>query len=211
MFAKRAILFAGALLLSLQAAMAADSGFIDSPPQLAPDADRAGAMIWNKPGVDPAAYTKIMIEPITIFVSPDSEYKGLSAGDLKVLADGFNETLVKTLGPEITVANQAGPGVVYLRAALTNVKLAKKKRGLLGYTPVGLVVTAAKDLAGARISLTDAVLEVEMIDSVSGERLGVLVDKAPKEAGAKDLSWEAIDRAFVFYATRLKGRMLAKG
>ena len=140
MFAKRAILFAGALLLSLQAAVAAESGFIDSPPQLAPDADRAGALIWNKPGIDPAVYKKVLIEPITIFVSPDSQYKGLNASDLKALADGFNETLIKTLGPEITAASQAGPGVVYLRVALTNVKLAKEKRGLLGYTPVGLVV-----------------------------------------------------------------------
>ena len=40
------------------------------------------------------------------------------------------------------MVNKAGPGVLYLRAALTNVKVAKKKRGVLGYTPIGFVATS---------------------------------------------------------------------
>jgi hypothetical protein len=150
-----------------------------------------------------------MIEPITIFTSPDSEYKDLDANELKSLADGFNETLVTTLEPEIPVLNKAGPGVMYVRAALTNVKLAKKKRGLLGYTPIGFVVTAVADAAGARISLKDAVLEVEVLDAATGERLAVLVDKAPTAAGSEDLSWDSIKKTFTFYAERFKARTLA--
>ena len=42
-----------------------------------------------------------------------------------------------------------------------------------------------------------------------GERIGVLVDKAPNAAG-KELSWDTVNETFVFYATRLKSRMLAK-
>ena len=96
-----------------------------------------------------------------------------------------------------------------MRAALTNVKLAQKKRGLLSYTPIGLVATAVADAAGSRISLNDAVLEVEMLDAATGGRLGVLVDKAPKAAGREALSWDSINRTFAFYAERFKARMLA--
>ncbi len=117
-----------------QSAKAADSGFIENMPPLAPDGDRAGAMIWTKPGVDRTSYQKIMVEPITIFISPESDYKGLDAGELKMLADRFHEAVVATLEPEIAVVNKAGPGVMYMRAALTDVKLANKKRGILGYT-----------------------------------------------------------------------------
>lgn len=205
----RSLCVAGVLALSLQNAFAAGSGFIENMPQLAPDPDRAGAMIWTKPGVDRAAYTKVMIEPVTVFISPDSEYKGLDADELKALADGFRETITKTLEPEIPVVNQGGAGVMYIRAALTNVKVAKKKRGLLGYTPVGLVAGAVKTAAGGpSLSLQDAVLEIETYDPVSGERLGVLVDKAPKEASG-DLSWDAIDATLSFYAERFKTRMQA--
>ena len=209
MLIKRSLLIAGLLSMSLHQAIAADSKFIDNMPQLAKDSERAGAMIWTKPGMNRAVYTKVMIEPITIFISPNSEYQDLDANELKALADGFNETLIKTLEPEIAVLNKAGPGVMYMRAALTNVKLAKKKRGLLSYTPIGLVATAVADAAGARISLKDAAVEIEMLDSTTGERLGVLVDKAPTTPGNENLSWDSINEVFKFYAERFKARTLS--
>lgn len=204
----RSMLIGGILVLLAQAALAGNSEFIDDMPPLTQDPDRAGAMIWQKPGIKREDYTRVMIEPVTIFISPDSAYQGLNADELKALADGFHEALAQTLEPAIPVVNAGGPGVAYLRAALTNVKLVKKKRGLLGYTPIGLIVTAAKDAAGARISLEDAVLEIELLDSASGERLGVLVDKAPRTAG-DELSWDSIKRTFVYYAERFKARMQA--
>ncbi len=202
----RSLLAAGFLLLFVQQALADSSPFIDNMPPLGQDPDRAGAMIWQKPDLDRSAYTRVMIEPITIFISPDSEYQGLDADALKQLAAKFQETVTRTLEPEIPTVYERGPGVAYVRAALTNVKLAKKKRGLLSYTPIGLVVTAATSAGDANISLKDAVLEVEMLDSMTGERLGVLVDKAPKAADG-DLSWEAINETLGFYARRLKARM----
>lgn len=206
---ERTLLVAGMLALSMQQAFAGGSPFIDDMPPLAADPDRAGAMIWQKPGLDRAAYTRVMIEPVTLFVSADSEYQGLDADDLKALADGFRETVTRTLEPDIPVVSQKGPGVLYLRVALTEVKVARKKRGLLGYTPIGLVARAAKEaVAGPSVSLRDAVLEIEMLDSVSGERLGVLVDKAPK-GSAEEVSWEAISKTFTFYAERFKSRMKA--
>lgn len=135
----RSLLATSLLVLSMHQAFAGNSQFIDNMPQLAPDPDRVGAMIWQKPGVNRAAYTRVMFEPMTIFISPDSEYQGLNADELKALADTFREVVTRTLEPEIPVVNQKGEGVLYLRAALTNVKVAKKKRGLLGYTPIGLV------------------------------------------------------------------------
>lgn len=209
MLISRTLLLAGMLCMSLQQAVAADSRFIDNMPQLTKDPERAGAMIWTKPEVNRAAYTKVMIEPVTIFISPNSEYQNIDVNELKTFADGFNETLIKTLEPEIAVVHKAGPGVLYMRAALSNVKLAQRKRGLLSYTPVGLVATAVADATGARISMSDAALEVEMLDSMTGERLGVLIDRAPKAAGSETLSWDSINRTFVFYAERFKARMLA--
>ncbi len=227
MLIKRSLVVAGLLSLFLSPAIAADSRFIDNMPQLTKDPGRAGAMIWTKPDLNRAAYTRVLIEPIAIFISPTSEYQDLDANELKAIADGFSETFTKTLEPEIAVLNTPGPGVVYMRAALTNVKLTQKKRGLLGYTPIGLVVTAVADAGGARISLKDAALEVEMLDSVTGERLGVLVDPAltiaakekpqqnfdgaatPTTTGSETLSWDSINEVFKFYAERFKARMLA--
>lgn len=200
----QALLALGILALSLNPAIAGSSKFIDNMPKLEQDPDRAGAMSWVKPDVDRAAYTKVMIEPVTIFISPDSEYQGLNADELKALADGFHEAITKALEPEVNVVNQGGPGVLYVRAAITNVKVAKKKRGLLGYTPIGLVAGA---VTGPNVSLKDAVLEIETLDSVSGDRMGVLVDKAPVTTGNEELSWDSINNTFTYYAERYKSRM----
>lgn len=213
---RRTLLIAGGLFLLTQQALSAASDFIEDMPELSKDPDRQGAMIWEKPGLDRAQYTRVMIEPVTLYISPDSKEKGLKADELKALSDEFEQAIVNTLEPEIPVVSQPGPGVAYIRAAIVDIKLEKKKRGLLGYTPVGFVVTAAADAAGMRISLKDAVLETEVLDSVSGERIGVLVDEAPElkdpEGGddAKEkLSWDAISAAFSYYAERFKSRMQA--
>lgn len=209
MLIKRVLLLAGVLFMSTQQALAADSGFIDDMPELVQDADRAGTMIWMKPGLDRSAYTRVMMEPVQIFISPDSPYQGIDANEMKALADSFHEAVVKTLEPEIPVLSQGGPGVIYLRSAITNVKLTTPKRGLLSYTPVGLVVHAVASAGGPRVSMNEAALEVEMLDAVSGERLGVLIDRAPKVPEGEALSWDTIRSEFTFYAERFKARMLA--
>src|SRR5574340_1559388 len=88
----RFLLATAVLALSLHPACAGDSAFIDNLPALTPDPDRTGAMMWQKPGVDRAAYTRVMVEPLTIFISPDSEYQGLDADEFKALADTFRRS-----------------------------------------------------------------------------------------------------------------------
>ena len=187
------------------------SEFLDIHPELRPDPDRPGAMAWQKPGFDRAKYTKVMFEPLSVFVAPDSEYKGFNADDVNALAAGFRDAVVQALEPELPVVNVAGSGVLYVRAAITRVKLKKPTRGLLGYTPIGLIVTAAQDAAGKRISLEDAVLELEARDAVTGEPLAVIVDSrlTTKASGKEELSWKSIEDTFKFYAMRFKSRMLA--
>lgn len=202
----RALWVIVSVALFLQYSLAGASEFIENMPKLAKDTDRPGAMIWQKPGVNRAAYTRVLIEPLTIFISPDSEYKGLDGDDLKDLADGYQEALTKALEPDVPVVNKGGQGVLYIRAALTNVKITKGKFRLLNVTPIGLARRAAKGPT-VNLSLKDAVLEIETLDAVTGERIGVLVDKAPKME--KELSWDAIEKTLAFYAERFKMRLKA--
>jgi hypothetical protein len=153
----------------------------------------------------------MMFAPLSLFLAPDSEYKGFNADDVKALAAGFEDTLTRTLEPEIAVVNVAGSGVLYVRPAFTGVKLKRPKRGPLGYTPIGLVVTAAQDAAGKRTSLQDARLEVEVYDAATGEPLGVIVDSLPRkqEGGKEEFSWKTIEDTLKYYASRFKARSLA--
>jgi hypothetical protein len=195
------------------------SGFLGDYPSFEQDADRKGAMVYRKAGVDLKPYTKIMIDPIEIWVADDSKYKGIKPDDVKILADTFRQAFVDALEPVYPVVDKPGPDVLGLRLAITNVYMTKKKRGLLGYTPVGLVVSTAAKAIGENMSLQGAVIEAELLDSQTNERLGAIMDQQPKTDKEKSsfgklsavqkgaTSWVEIEDALKFYAKRFRSRM----
>jgi hypothetical protein len=58
------------------------------------------------------------------------------------VTNNFRKALIKHLEPAYPVVDTNGQDVLELRLAITNVVAEKKKRGLLGYTPVGFVIGA---------------------------------------------------------------------
>ncbi len=118
------------------------SGFIVDYPLIEPIQGMEGGWGWDKPDVQYQHYDKIFLDSIEIWLAPDSPYKGIDADQMKILADTMRAVMVETLEPEYPVVSQPGPGVIRIRLALTNVHLEKKKRHLIGYTPIGLAVTA---------------------------------------------------------------------
>ncbi len=187
-----------------------DLGFLDDYTVLKVDPDVKGAMRYVKEGVDLKKYTKIAIAPIEIWYDPKTEYKGISPDDMKLLADSFRDLIVKELEPDYPVVSVAGPDVLLVNLAITNVKMKKKKRSLLNYTPGGFALYALKDAAGANIILDDAVIEGSMYDSVTGERLGLLIDKQKATAKKGKASWATLEKSLSFYAQRFRKRLDAE-
>jgi len=200
-----------AVVPSLALAAVPSSEFLDFHPELKPDPDRPGALFWEKPGFDRGQYTRMMLGPLTLFLAPDSEYKGFNADDVNALAAGYRETLLRTLEPEVAIVDVAGSGVLYVRAAFTGVKLKRPTRGPLSYTPIGLIVTAAQDAAGKRTSLQEASLEVQAYDGATGEPVAVIVDRRSTKPGdgEEEFSWKTVEDTLKFYAARFKARTLA--
>ena len=153
-----------------------------------------------------------MIDPIEIWYAEDSKYKGISPDDLKVITDALYKSLLTGLEPDYPIVSRTGEGVLRIRLAITNVHAEKKKRGLFGYTPIGLLVGGVQSLAGVakNIKLDDATIEAELLDAQSSEQIGVLIDKLSVEtAGEKDTdtSWEEIEKSLDYYVKRLRSRL----
>lgn len=209
------MMMVGVLGISPAYAEESPSGFLSDYPALEADPDRKGAMRYVSPTWDRKAYDRVMIDEISIFYHPDSKYKGIEPSQMMALSDGFRAILTEELEPAIPVVERSGKGVMRVRIAVTDVKAKKKKKGFLAYTPIGLVATGAKAIAGKnapKFSLNDASFEVELVDSSNDQRLGVLVDKAPesdKKESVEDASWEAIEQSLRFYAKRFRARMEA--
>jgi hypothetical protein len=153
-----------------------------------------------------ATYSAVMIDEPEIFVAADSKYKGMKPGDMKQLGDLFRGAMARTLSESYMIVDQPGPNVLYVRFALSNLKLKKKKRGLLSYTPVGLVATAAMTLAVSdltkKIDLKGLTMEMEVLDSTSGEQLAASVEM---RSGSKEnpASWSELEALIDVYSHRV--------
>ena len=150
-------------------------------------------------------YNSVLVDAPEIFIAPDSKYKGAKPEQLKLLADTTRLAMMERLeAGGYTVADGPGPGVLYMRWAISDLYLKKKKRGLLSYTPVGMVVHTTKQAAiqdlWKKIDIVELGLELELTDSMSGEIIAAGTSKQGMRKGKgqeQDLvSWEELDAMF---------------
>ena len=210
-------LMVGVLAFAAQAGLAAESGFLTDYSMLESRPGAATERIYIKPGaIDMlASYNAVMVDQPEVFMSADSKYAGAKPDHLKQLSDSLRSVLVERLeaGGYKTV-DEPGPGVVYLRMAMTELYLKKKKRRLLAYTPVGAVVHATTKLATRdlwkKIDIVELNVEAEFLDSQSSDILAAAVmergARKDKAAGQKQelVSWEALDATMQTFGERVR-------
>ena len=66
---------------------------------------------------------KPSVPPMEVWLSPDSEYKGLSADQINLVNRMFQSKLTEVMEPEYPIVSQPGNDVMVLRVALTNVNI----------------------------------------------------------------------------------------
>lgn len=180
-------------LLTLTGTLSAAEQFLEpeeiSKLQAHPDVPGVNRHIL--PGADPSKYDKLIIGSVTFYFAEDSKAKDLDPDEAKQVADAMKSALVSAAANHADVVLTPGEGAALINVAITQIDMQNKKRGLLGYTPVGLVVTTAGNLSGMRMRLKDAHIEGELVDSVSGDRISVFrIEDVGEWDDKKGLSWE---------------------
>ncbi|MEE4300065.1 MAG: DUF3313 domain-containing protein [Pseudomonadales bacterium] len=225
-----AVFVAIVALTSAHSALAAaePSGFLDDYDQLRADPGFAADRVYLVPDAADrfARYDAVMVDQPEVFIASDSRYRGMKPDDLKLLADSFRSAVTDELSETYRIAEEPGPGVLYLRFATTDLQL-RKTRNLLDFTPVGVVtnvVPGVRDVKSAlrsavikdfsrRVSLIELTIEAELLDSVSGERIAALVaqlgQRRDREAGLEQraTSWEEAEQVVRTYGSRLVCRL----
>ena len=156
-----------------------------------------------------------MIDQPELFIHPDSKYKGMKPDDMKALADSLRERVTAELKTSYKIVDQPGNNVLYVRLAVGDLLLQKKKRPILAYTPVGAVVHGVKKLATdatSQINLKNMKIEGEVLDSVSLEQIGAATSSrgslsATAGDPSKPVSWKELDNLFSIVGKRLKCRL----
>jgi hypothetical protein len=188
------------------------SDFLSNYSNLEQSSDQYMDYTYLAPGAENkmANYSAVMIDQPEIFVAADSKYKGIKPDDMKQLADAFRSAIAASLSTTYMIVDQPGPNVLYVRFAISDVHLKKHKKGLLGYTPIGLVAGAAKSAMTSdftkKIDLKGLTLEMEILDSNSEEQLAALLET---RSGKKDepASWDELEAMIAVYSQRVACRL----
>ncbi|MCE3004363.1 MAG: DUF3313 domain-containing protein [Xanthomonadaceae bacterium] len=185
------------------------SGFIENLPVLVADAKRPDAMNYTAPGRSLKGFSKVAFEPVLVWYAPDSKYRGIEPDELAAVTRGMQDALIGNLEPKYPLVKATGADVLQIRIAITNVTAEKRKKKLLGYTPIGFVVGAAKGLAtaGPDIELRSARVEAEILDG-SGERLAVVIEPLVDGTSSREkLTWAEIAEVLDAYGKRMRARL----
>jgi len=180
------------------------SGFMTDYTQLQKVTDGSVDYRYVAPGAEDKLidYFAVMIDQPEIFIAVDSPYRGVKPKQLNSLADALRSGIASALSANLYIVDQPGENVLYMSVAITNLKMKKKKKSVLGYTPVGLVTGAIKGAATSDIAkkadLQSLVFEVEVFDSVTGERLVALMDLQFVD-NPDTTSWEELQEFMVQY------------
>jgi len=200
-------LAAAALLGALAVGPVAASERLLSPEeeaQLVPSTTVQGANLFTAPEWDRTKYSKVMVGGATVYFSDDSKTKQIDPDLLKAVTDELEKIVADSLGRYVEVVTEPGPGVALVNVAIVDLKMKNKKRGLLGYTPVGFVVTSAANAAGARLTMAGARIQAETVDSVTGAVLTLSqVDEIQQLDADKEMTWDDIKLTLQSFAHRI--------
>jgi len=182
--------FAAGLLTMFASATFAESGFLSDYSNLTPQESKNGTdLVYIAAGAEErlVEYSAVMVDQPEIHFSADSEYRGLKPEDVQALSQELRTAISETLtAGGYTVVDKPGIGVLYLRTALSELYLKKKKRGLMSYTPTGFLMHAGKSALSKtldKVDIIEVTLEAETLDSQSGAVLGAIVlDRGARKA-----------------------------
>ncbi len=145
-------------------------------------------LCWKAGNVDWKQYDKVQVERILVTLKPGNNQSAVDPGDLKTLTDYFHNALVTAIRPEAQVVDKAGPGVLQLRIALTDLVPTGTMDSLTGtLIPYGFVAEMASGSATGRPAgstpyMGQTGMQAQVRDGASG---AVLAECADNEIGRK--------------------------
>jgi len=156
-------------------------GFLTDYSKLPTTADAEGAYRYHEPDADLVKYKKLLVDRIKVWFKEDSDYKGIDPDELKMLTDYFYEAIEKAVGDAYPMVAEAGPDVLRLRIAVTDLVPNKPEASVTSlvvpFMWVGEAgVGAAQGQAGSTPFTGQATIEMEALDSATSKQLGAYIE-----------------------------------
>jgi len=151
------------------------SGWMKAYDSLVYDEERNAFLFFNE--AKRGQYQRVLLDSVTVY-TPEGEAEGaIALQSSAYLNEGVSDLLTR----KGIAAEEAGPGVLVLKIAITGVEKSKEDLKVYNFVPVAAVFRGAQAATGNVSTYVDTMFEAEMTDSLSGERLAAIVAKGIEE------------------------------
>jgi hypothetical protein len=152
------------------------------------------SMRWISPSLKKGQYNAVMIDPIAYYPAPPADSQ-VPQKTINALPTYLMQQLRNNLGSEIQIVQKPGPGVLRLRSAITGVDTPTEGLKVYEVIPVALIFAGVSTATGHRDHNTLVYMEMQLIDSQSGDLLAKGVRKGIGENIANDKAEMTLDDA----------------
>jgi len=161
-------------------------GFISDVSMLQEDPEGKVTLIYINEDADFASYDKVWLETITIYVFEGSKLADMPVEKLNKLIAYMRVALERELGKNNQIVDEAGPGVIQFRFALTEVSGSNVLLDTVTtvYPPARAFSELKRFVTGKHTAVGQAAFEAEALDAETGERLAAAMGV---RAGGKTL------------------------
>jgi uncharacterized protein DUF3313 len=148
-------------------------------------------------------YIAVIVEPVEIYVATNADPSKMPDRGRTALAAYFQNAVVRAVSDAFPVVTESGPLVLRLRTALVGVDVG----GEIAAGP-----NASPEALARAVDIGKVGVEMEMVDSVTGEQIAAAVDRQSLGAGAvvgsatfsHDEKYAAAKEALDAWAARLR-------
>jgi Protein of unknown function (DUF3313) len=172
------------------------------------------SQVYLNPDVRWASYTKVMLDPVTVWTGPGSDMAKASPKEQKALADAFYTELHNAVAERCQMVTEPSPGTMRWHIALVDATSANPFLNTLStYEPHVHLVDVAAGYAfnhGVAYWVGEATAEGYARDATTG---ALLWEGADERAGTKAFgrdtfnSWDDVDNAFKAWAEQFARRL----
>lgn len=141
------------------------SGFLSDYSKLKPVEGVEGTLRYIDTSANLRPYTKILIDPVQIFLTPNPDYHGLQPDALKRMTDGFQSAFQQAVVSGYQVVSNPGPDVLRARLAITGVQAVKPPLGATDFIPIKAIFNVARDASGSAPMEAEMSAEIEVLDA----------------------------------------------
>ena len=165
-----------------------ESGFLKDYSLMKPGKGDEAKLLYIKPDVNWAKYTKVCIKSVELWNSEDPKSKlgKLDKEDQQLLVDYFHTALSNALSKDYTMVNEAGPDTLVLHSALTEAKKCRPVSNLVSsVVPMGMGLSLVKRVIfGTGLGVGECQVEAEFTDGGTGQ---IVAEAMDRRAGTKAL------------------------